>query len=153
VDLREVVNGIVCRLREGCPWRAVPHDLPPWGTVHMSFRPWRRDGTWPRGHDIVRAQVRVVAGREPTPSARWLDSHSGKTTAGRPQREDHGTGGPRGDDAGKHIKGRQRHIAVDTQGWLLRVVGHPANGPDAAGAKFMLAELPAPGAPVGDSPR
>ena len=80
VELREVVNGILYRLREGCTWRALPHDLPPWGTVHTYFRAWRRDGTWQRVHDALRAQVRTAAGRDPSPSAGCLDSQSVKTT-------------------------------------------------------------------------
>jgi transposase len=80
VDLREVVNGVVYRGREGCPWRALPHALPPWGTVHTYFRRWRRDGTWQRVHDALRAQVRAARGRAPTPSAGALDSQSVKTT-------------------------------------------------------------------------
>ena len=80
VDMREVVNGVLYRVREGCTWRALPHDLPPWGTVHTYFRRWRRDGTWERGHDALRAQARVAAGRDPDPSAGCLDSQSVKTT-------------------------------------------------------------------------
>jgi putative transposase len=80
VDLREVINGVLYRGREGCTWRALPHDLPPWGTVHAYFRRWRRDGTWQRVHDAVRRQARTAAGRDPHPSAGCLDSQSVKTT-------------------------------------------------------------------------
>jgi putative transposase len=80
VDLREVVNGVRYRGREGCTWRALPHDLPPWGTVHAYLRRWRRDGTWERVHDALRAQTRAAAGRDPDPSAGCLDSQSVKTT-------------------------------------------------------------------------
>jgi putative transposase len=78
-DLREVVNGILYLLRTGCPWRALPHDLPPWGTVWAYFRRWRDDGTLDRLHDDLRASVRTEAGREADPSAAILDSQSVKT--------------------------------------------------------------------------
>lgn len=80
VDLREVVNGVLYVLREGCRWRALPHDFPPWSTVYGYFWHWRRDGTWQRVHDALREQVRHAAGRAPTPSAGCLDSQSVKTT-------------------------------------------------------------------------
>ena len=80
VDPREIVNAILYQLRAGCAWRLLPHDLPPWGTVHYYYRRWRLDGTWQQVHDTRRGQVRVAAGREPTPSAAILDSQSVKTT-------------------------------------------------------------------------
>ena len=67
VDLREVVNGIVYVLRNGCTWRAMPHDLPPWGTVWWYFREWRQDGTWERVHEALRPKVRKAEGSNPTP--------------------------------------------------------------------------------------
>ena len=80
VDIREVVNGILYVMRNGCTWRALPHDLPPWGTVWWYFRKWRRDGTWERVNETLRSAVRKSAGRDPTPSAAIIDSQSVKTT-------------------------------------------------------------------------
>ena len=80
VDLREVVNGLVYVLRTGCPWRSLPHDVPPWGPVWSYFRRWRDDGTLDRLHDELRAQTRRADGRNPQPSAACLDSQSVKTT-------------------------------------------------------------------------
>ena len=79
-DLREVVNGILYVLRGGIPWRLMPHDLPPWGTVWWYFRNWRDDGTWERVESTLRARVREAAGRDATPSAAIIDSQSVKTT-------------------------------------------------------------------------
>ena len=80
VDLREVLNGILYVLRSGCPWRMVPHDLPPWQTLYKYFHRWAGDGTWARVHATLRPQVRQAAGRDPTPSAAIIDSQSVKTT-------------------------------------------------------------------------
>ena len=80
VDLREVLNGILYVLRNGCTWRALPHDLPPWGTVWWYFRTWRQDGTWARVHEALRPLVRQRADHAPTPSAAIIDSQSVKTT-------------------------------------------------------------------------
>jgi len=80
VDLRAILNAIFYRTKTGCQWRNLPHDLPPWGTVAGYYRIWRRNGTWETIHDTLREQVRVTAGREPTPSAAIIDSQSVKTT-------------------------------------------------------------------------
>jgi putative transposase len=77
---REIVNAILYVLRTGCQWRALPHDLPPWGTVWWYIRQWREAGVWERINTTLREQARVRAGREPTPSAAMLDSQSVKTT-------------------------------------------------------------------------
>ena len=80
VDLREVVNGILYLLRSGCPWRMVPHDLPPWQTLYKYFRSWTMGGTWERVNETLRPCVREAEGRNPTPSAAIIDSQSVKTT-------------------------------------------------------------------------
>jgi putative transposase len=80
VDIRAVVDAIFSRIKTGCQWRQLPRDFPPWGTVAGYYRIWRRTCTWQTIHDALREQVRVQAGREPTPSAAIIDSQSVKTT-------------------------------------------------------------------------
>jgi transposase len=80
VDMREVMNGILYLVRTGCSWRQLPHDFPPWGTVHYYHRRFRLDGSWQRIHDALREKVRVAAGRKKSPSAAVVDSQSVKTT-------------------------------------------------------------------------
>ena len=80
VDMRDVLNGICYVVRSGCAWRLLPHDFPPWGTVHYYYWRFRRDGVWAQIHDTLRQAVRRQADREPTPSAAIIDSQSVKTT-------------------------------------------------------------------------
>jgi putative transposase len=80
VDMRQVMNGILYLNRTGCSWRLLPHDLPPWGTVHYYYRRFRLDGSWEKIHDKLREKVRVASGKKPTPSAAVIDSQSVKTT-------------------------------------------------------------------------
>jgi putative transposase len=80
VEIREVLNGIDYLVRTGCAWRFLPHDLPPWGTVHYYFWRWQRDGTWQAIHDTLRSRVRRSAGKEASPGAAIVDSQSVKTT-------------------------------------------------------------------------
>jgi putative transposase len=78
-NMRDVVNGILYLVRTGCSWRMLPHDFPPWPTVHDYYWRFRRDGTWEKIHSHIREQVRVGAGRQASPSAAIIDSQSVKT--------------------------------------------------------------------------
>lgn len=132
---RELLNAIFYLVRRGCAWRLLPHDVPPWRTVYHYFRLWRRDGTWRRLHTALRERVRVLAGRDPQPSAGIIDSQSVKTTGG---------GGVRGYDGAKKVNGRKRHLLVETQGLVLRAKVHSAALQDRAAVPLLLAGAQAP---------
>ena len=125
--MREIVNGIFYVMRAGCPWRLLPKDLPPWGTIYRWFAAWRDDGRFERmNHALVMAD-RERVGRDASPSAA-SDSQSVKATE---------AGGPPGYDAGKK-NGRKHHALVDTDGRGLVLEPHPASIQDRDGGGSLL---------------
>jgi putative transposase len=132
-DMREVVNAIFYLTHAGCTWRALPHDFPRWKTVSNYFDAWKHDGTWDRILDILRPRLRKAAGRPVSPRGACIDSQSVQTAGGGQQV---------GSDGGKRVRGRTRHIVVDTLGVLRAVVVTAAHVDDAKAAQRLLAQMP-----------
>jgi putative transposase len=133
-DMRRLLDGLFYVLRTGCQWRHLPPPpaFPPWPTVYGYFRAFLRAGVWEAMRHHLLVLLREQEGRDPSPTAVILDTQSVKTTE---------KGGRRGSDAAKRVKGRKRHVAVDTSGLLLGVLVHAANIQDADSAGDLLRRL------------
>jgi transposase len=131
-DLRQVLDAIFYVVKGGIPWRYLPADFPLWQTVYGVFRRWKQGHQWAALNDALRHLVRKDQDRRPQPTAAVLDSQSVKSA---------GHGGPVGYDAGKRIKGRKRHLLVDTLGLVLGVVVTPADTTERDGGKAVLGRV------------
>jgi putative transposase len=132
-SLRDVLDAIFYIVRSGCAWRLLPHDFPPWSTVYYHFRRFQLSGLWSLILKVVRADERKRVGKDPQPTAAIIDSQSVKTVGESAH--------PSGYDAHKNVKGRKRHLLVDTLGLPLSIHVTPADVQDRVGAHLLLAGL------------
>lgn len=131
-DLRDVLNALLYIASTGCQWRMLPKDFRPCSTVQRYFYEWRAMGLWPRINLHLVMEARELEGEEASPTAGAIDGQSVKTTE---------SGGIRGFDAGKKIKGRKRHIIVDTLGLMVGLMVHSADIQDRDGAPDLLKSI------------
>ena len=113
VDLREIINAIFYIDDNGIKWRAMPHDFPPSRTVYYYFEKWSKEGVFEKIHHVISIKARQFEDRKSNPSTVMVDSQSIKASY---------SGNSVGFDSNKKIKGRKRHIAIDTLGIIIAAI-------------------------------
>jgi transposase len=126
-----VLNGIFSLLKTGCQWRRVPREFGKWNTIYAYCKAWRQAGVWAKRMDALRQGERRRQGRQAEPSAGRVDSQSIKAATQATEV---------GFDGGKQVKGRKRHLLVDTLGLLIAVVVTAANIDDRVGLIALLTQ-------------
>jgi putative transposase len=132
-SLRCILDAIFYVVRTGCAWRYLPSNFPPWQTVFYHYRRFRLRGVWHLLYAALHRAERERVGRHPDPSAAIMDSQSVKTV----EESAHICGY----DAHKCVKGRKRHLLVDTLGLPIACYVTPADMSDPKGARRLLGGL------------
>ena len=131
-DLRLIFEAMFYLLVSGCQWRMLPLVYPKWQLVYYYFTKYRDEEIFEYLNDMVREIVRQVHEKNAQCSVGIIDSQSIKTTR---------RGGLRGVDGNKKIKGRKRHLVVDTMGNIVTNIVHVANMHDSKGASLVFQNL------------
>lgn len=133
-DLRAMFDAIRYVVRYGIEWRALPADFPPWDAVYAFYRRWNQRELPQRLAHRLRNRLRSVQDRLIQPSVAIIDSQSVKAA-------EWAGASTRGYDGAKKINGRKRHLAVETNGFVLAVAVTAANVNDRVGARLLIIAL------------
>lgn len=130
--IRSIVDAAFYIVKNGCTWRCLPNDFPPFGTVYHYFRTWSQTGIWELLNQALVAIARTSAGKNESPSLICVDAQSQSAEPGVDNR---------GIDGHKKVNGRKRHIAVDTMGLILVCLCTAANESDIQAGQDMAENL------------
>nr|WP_191889415.1 IS5 family transposase [Streptomyces mutabilis] len=151
VSDRQVINGMVYKIRTGISWRDLPERYGPWQTVYTRFRRYAIDGVFTRALQQIQAQADAAGDID------WLvqiDStivraHQHAAATGR-------KGGGTGDEPDDHALGRSRgglttkvHLACDGKGRPLALFVTPGQRHDSVCARILLERIRVPRSGLG----